>query len=60
MTITDSTDLMTKHGPKITIEVCPGRWGKIFHLFDADGREIALQQKDALKMARQILKEQGK
>ena len=46
--------------PKITIEIRPGRWGKIFHLFDTDGREIALQQKEALKMARLILKEQNK
>jgi hypothetical protein len=38
----------------------PGRWGKIFHLFDTDGREIVLQQKEALKMARLILKEQNK
>lgn len=46
--------------PKISIEIRPGRWGKIFHLFDKEGRVIALEQKDALKMARQILKEQNK
>jgi len=49
-----------KQEPKITIEIRPGRWGKIFHLFDSNGREIAFQQKEALKMARLILKEQNK
>ena len=41
---------------RITVEYRPGRWGKVFHLFDLDGREIVLQQKDAVKMARSILK----
>jgi hypothetical protein len=52
------TRIMTKETcPKLMVSYHPGRWGKIFHLFDTDGREIALHQKDALKMARQILKE---
>jgi hypothetical protein len=42
---------------RILIEVLPGRWGRVFHIFDNDGREIALQQKDAVLLARQILKE---
>lgn len=42
--------------PRITVEFHPGRWGKVFHLFDLDGRELALGQKDAVKMARAILK----
>ncbi len=43
-------------GPKITVDYRPGRWGKVFHIFDLDNREIALQQKDAVKVARNILK----
>jgi len=42
--------------PKITVEYHPGRWGRIFHIFDLDNREIALRQKDAVKLARNILK----
>ena len=49
-----------KHDPKISVEIRPGRWGKTFHLFDRDGREIALELKDATSMARQILKESKK
>lgn len=37
--------------PKITVDYRPGRWGKIFHLVDLDGREITLHQKDAVKLA---------
>ncbi len=43
-------------GPRITVDYRPGRWGRIFHIFDLDNREIALQQKDAVKVARGILK----
>ena len=41
---------------KILLEINPGRWGKVFHLFDKDNREIALHQKDAVSLARNILK----
>ena len=41
---------------KIQVDYRPGRWGKVFHIFDLDGREIALHQKEAVKMARAILK----
>lgn len=41
---------------RITVDYRPGRWGRVFHLFDKDNREIALQQKEAVKMARAILK----
>ena len=44
---------------RITVDFRPGRWGKVFHLFDLDGREITLQQKDAVKLARNILKIAG-
>ena len=33
-----------------------GRWGKIFHIFDTEGGEVKLNQKEALKMAKAILK----
>ena len=33
-----------------------GRSGKVFHIFDLDNREIALYQKEAIKLARNILK----
>ena len=42
--------------PKITVEYRPGRWGRLYHIFDLDGREIALQQKDACSVARAILR----
>jgi hypothetical protein len=42
--------------PRITVDYRPGRWGKVFHIFDLDNREIALHQKDAVKVARNILK----
>ncbi len=42
--------------PRITVDYHPGRWGKVFHIFDLDNREIVLQQKDAVKVARNILK----
>jgi hypothetical protein len=42
--------------PRITVDYRPGRWGKVFHVFDLDNREIALFQKDAVKVARNILK----
>ena len=42
--------------PRITVDYRPGRWGKVFHIFDLDNREIALHQKDAVKLAKSILK----
>ena len=42
--------------PRITVDYHPGRWSKVFHIFDLDNREIALHQKDAVKVARNILK----
>ena len=42
--------------PRITVDYRPGRWGKVFHIFDLDNREIALHEKDAVKLARNILK----
>ena len=41
---------------RITVEYHPGRWGKVFHIFDLDNREICLHQKDALKLAKSIQK----
>ena len=49
-----------KQCPKISVEIRPGRWGKIIHLFDAAGAEITLPQKDALKLARTIIRIAGK
>ena len=49
--------------PRITVDYRPGRWSKVFHIFDLDNREIALHQKDAVKLAKSILKiakEQGR
>lgn len=40
---------------KIQVDFGVGRWGKTFHIFDLDGREISLQQKEACAMARKIL-----
>ena len=41
--------------PKITVDYRPGRWAKVFHIFDLDGREIALHQKEAVAIAKKIL-----
>jgi hypothetical protein len=41
---------------KITVDFRPGRWGRLFHVFDLDNREIVLHQKDALRVAQQIIK----
>ena len=40
---------------KIVVDFKPGRWGNTYHIFDFDGREIALERKDAVRMARRIL-----
>lgn len=58
--VSESKKLQKESYPRLMVSYNPGRWGKIFHLFDTDGREIVLQQKEALKMARLILKEQNK
>ena len=42
--------------PKVVVDYRPGRWGKLFHLFDFDGQEIALHQKDAVRLAKKILR----
>jgi len=42
--------------PKITVDFNPGRWGKTFRLVDVYGKEITLNHKDAVKLARNILK----
>ena len=39
---------------KITVDYHPGRWGKTFHIFDLDNREIVLSQKDAARLARNL------
>jgi hypothetical protein len=46
-----------KNEIKIDISLLPGRWGKIFHISDAEGGKISLQMKDATRIARTILKE---
>ena len=51
-----NTEAETATEPRITVEYRPGRWGRIFHIFDLDNREIALHQKDAVKLAKSILK----
>ena len=49
-------DTETVRQTKITVDYSPGRWGKTFHLFDLDGREIALTQKEAVRLAQAIIK----
>ena len=41
---------------KIQVDYRPGRWGKIFHIFDREGRESIFEQKEATSMARRILR----
>ena len=46
-------------GVEITVEYKPdghGRLSKVFHLFDPEGREVKLSQKDAVKMAKSVMK----
>jgi len=45
--------------PRITVDYRPSRWGKVFHIFDLDNREIALHQKEAVKLAKAIMKIAG-
>ena len=40
---------------RIQVDFHPGRWGKVFHIFDLDNREIALHEKEACQLARKIL-----
>jgi hypothetical protein len=56
MTIETGPKTETVPEPRITVDYHPGRWGKVFHIFDLDNREIALHQKDAVKVTRNILK----
>jgi len=44
---------------RITVDFRPGRWSKVYHLFDLDGREITLPQKEAVRLAKNILKIAG-
>lgn len=41
---------------RITVDYNPGRWSRVFHLFDKENKEIALIQKDAVSMAKDILR----
>ncbi len=41
---------------KIQVDYRPGRWGRVFDIVDLDGREICLNHKEAVKLARSILK----
>lgn len=45
-----------KKEPRVTVDFGSGRWGKIFHLFDTEGREIILYHKDAVALANMVLK----
>lgn len=51
----ESEEVKTPIGPRITVDYQPGRWSKVYHIFDLDGREISLHQKDACSVARSIL-----
>jgi hypothetical protein len=51
-----NSETETATEPRIMVEHRPGRWGRIYHIFDLDNREIALHQKDAVKVAKNILK----
>lgn len=45
----------TEKEVRIQVDYRPGRWGKTFHIFYLDNREIVLNQKEATAMARKIL-----
>ncbi len=49
-----------KAEPKINVDIGPGRWGKTYYITDSEGSKIKLKQKEALSVARQIIKEEGK
>ncbi len=42
--------------PRITVDYNSGRWSRVFHLFDQESREIALPYRDAVNMAKDILR----
>ena len=56
MTEEKNKDPEAKPAPRVTVDYRPGRWGRVFHLFDRDGNEIILDQAEALKLARSIIK----
>lgn len=41
---------------KILLEIRPGRWGKVFHLSDREGGKVKLELRDAVKVAKTILR----
>ena len=40
---------------KIQVDYGVGRWSRTYHIFDIDGREISLHEKDACLLAKKIL-----
>ncbi|HLA27145.1 MAG TPA: hypothetical protein VJZ49_04555 [Syntrophales bacterium] len=57
MTQTGQNEIPLKaEEPRISVDYTPGRWGRVFHLFDGENREIRLLQKDAVRLARNIIK----
>ena len=40
---------------QIKVDYGVGRWSRTYHIFDIDGREIALHEKDACQLAKKIL-----
>lgn len=43
---------------KISVDYRPGRWGKVYHIFDGEGKAITLSQEEAIQLAKSILKDE--
>ncbi len=55
--MTTESHVAPKHGqPRLSVDIGKGRWSRVFHLFDTDNREIILDQKGAVYLAKSIIK----
>ena len=41
---------------RLLTELRPGRWGRTFHIFDPENHEVTLQLPDAVRIAKEILR----
>lgn len=49
-------ELTEKPEVRIQVNYRPGRRNRVFHIFDVEGGEVKLTQRDALKTAHRIIR----
>ena len=59
--MTDETETKeVPRKPRIVVDYLPGkrvgRWSSVFHIFDLGDRQISLSQKDAVQVAKDIIR----